>query len=343
MKKQPPSQSLDKTSFNAEYTKLRPLYERLAINLQQALRTFLSENNIPHLDITYRIKDFESAFEKIERKGYQQPLDQIEDWCGLRVICYYPSDVRRVCEIIENEFDVREEEDKAQRLEAHEFGYRSTHFIVKTNSSWLKAPNYRGLGHLKAEIQVRTILMHAWAEIEHKLAYKSADQVPDKFRRNLYRLSAKFEEADEQFDDLRAGLSEYRAQVRSIAQSAGEFDKDLELNLDTLQAFLDFHFPDRKKSIKHTGELLEEMQTIGLSMRDALNAYQQLKDHIPTMEADYLGPTNRWFQVGVLRSILGTENEKYHKSRLSRTDSLNEGFNDFIRKWRKQLIINAKQ
>ena len=63
-------------------------------------------------------------------------------------------------------------------LEPDRFGYRSRHFIVSVNREWLKAPNYRGLSGLKAEIQVRTILMHAWADVEYKLAYKKRNMFP---------------------------------------------------------------------------------------------------------------------------------------------------------------------
>lgn len=336
----------DKNKLKTEYDVRRPLYERLAINLQQALKTFLSNPYIPHLEIAYRIKDFESAFEKIDRKGYQQPLTQIEDWCGLRVICYYPSDVKKICEIIEREFDVHEEEDKANRLEPHEFGYRSTHFIVQVNSSWTQAPNYRGLGNIKAEIQVRTILMHAWAEIEHKLAYKSAEQVPDRFRRNLYRLSAKFEEADEQFDELREGLSEYRDQLRSSVQDDGEFSEALELNLDTLQAFLNYHFPNRKKNIAGTRELLEELRSLGFSMGDIVSVYQSTKNHLLDMEADYLASVPSAFisQVGALRLLLNLKNKKYHAFRMEKTkNSPNfEIQKALIIKWRGRIDSDEK-
>ena len=315
-------QPLDKNKIQAQYNVNRPLYDRLAVNFQQTLKTFLSEQNISYLDITYRIKNFESAFEKIERKGYKSPFSEIEDWCGIRVICYYPNDVNRICEIIKREFHVREEEDKATRLNPHEFGYRSTHFVVQVNKAWLQAPNYRGLDNLKAEVQVRTILMHAWAEIEHKLAYKSAEQVPDKFRRKLYRPSAKFEEADEQFDELRAGLAEYRTQLRASAQKEGEFSKTIELNLDTLQAFLDYCFPDRRKDIDDTRDLLEEVQKLNLTMADVIDAHQKTVTILPEVEQHdrelsktKLGSGPMWSQGGALRTVLDIGNDRYFAKR----------------------------
>ena len=81
--------------------------------------------------------------------------------------------------------------------------------------------------------------MHAWAEIQHKLAYKSGDQVPEAFQRMLFRLSAKFEEADEQLEHIRNGLSSYRSEVRLTAGLGFASLRGQSLNLDTLTILLD--------------------------------------------------------------------------------------------------------
>ena len=214
--------------------------------------------------------------------------------------------------------------------------------VEMINESWLMAPNYRGLDGLKAEIQVRTVLMHAWAEIEHKLAYKSADQVPDKFRRKLYRLSAKFEEADEQFEDLRVGLSEYRAQVRSATEKAGESNKSLELNLDTLQAFVNHYYPGRLKSIKATGELLTELTAAGVSMENIVAAHQKVGEHIPAIEAAVASRKNTWSQSGVLRMMLDIADDKYRATR-KRVMASNPKWADEVQKWRKRLYGIEKE
>jgi hypothetical protein len=103
--------------------------------------------------------------------------------------------------------------------------------------------------------------MHAWAEIEHKLNYKSDAQVPIKFQRKLFRLSAKFEEADEQFEELRDGISEYRKGIITTAKEANKFDVSQELNRDSLIAFLNFHFPDIHNTEKHRIDNVFESMT----------------------------------------------------------------------------------
>ncbi|TGE29719.1 GTP pyrophosphokinase [Hymenobacter metallicola] len=306
--------------FYRQYDELRPDYERLGINMQQAIKSFLGEKKIPYLDVLYRVKDAASAYEKITRKNYNSPFEQIEDWCGLRVICYYPSDVDRICEIFTTEFDVKTQEDTASRLAPHEFGYRSTHFILTIKESWLKPPNYRGLENLKVEVQVRTILMHAWAEIEHKLAYKSTEQVPDQFKRQLYRLSAKFEEADEQFETLRYGLQEYR---ETLANQVGEAEPfpEQEFNLDVLKIFIDKHFPHHKRSnVLSVSDVFNELLTLGLGMKEIQEAYSIGIESLPKLEARWVREApqhrTRLAQVGAFRMVMEVGNDAYFKLRL---------------------------
>jgi len=191
------------TPANLKYKELLPQYENLGQNISQALELLLKEKDISCLSISYRIKESDSFFEKLKRKRYKDPFEEIEDICGVRVICYYQSDVEKITEIIKKEFDVIENDNKVENLEYDQFGYRSSHFIIKIKKEWLSTPNYRGLENLKTELQIRTVLMHAWAEIEHKLAYKSKLQIPKEFQRKLARISAKLEESDEQFEDIK--------------------------------------------------------------------------------------------------------------------------------------------
>lgn len=313
-----PKKQIDKEALRRDYNKNYPKYERLAKNLRQAFKSFLDNVGIDVLDVGYRIKDFESFSEKIQRKGYKNPFQEMEDICGLRIICYYPSDLEKISQIISSECDVTETVDKRDLLEPDRFGYRSLHFVLTVKSDWLKAPNYRGLGGLKAEVQVRTILMHAWADIEHKLAYKKTEHVPDQFKRKLYQLSALFEVADEQFDSLREAKEEYVQQLISEeARASGRFDVNQEMNLDSLQAFLDFYFPDRKKGF--TSELLDEIIKFNISFADLTESFEQTKDILPFIEAEsakmHKIKGKVWAQVGIVRAILDFTNDDYWKSR----------------------------
>lgn len=98
---------------------------------------------------------------------YENPLEDITDLAGLRIIAFFPKAIADIDKIIAEEFDVVERSDKGEKLLAEEkFGYNSVHYLVKLSSKRATLPEYEKFSGSIAEIQVRTILQHAWAEIE---------------------------------------------------------------------------------------------------------------------------------------------------------------------------------
>jgi putative GTP pyrophosphokinase len=310
--KQKSQQPINDAEYRDQYAKNKNQYDKLGVNLVQALELFLKERDIKVLSINHRVKDDSSFAEKIDRKHYANPFDEIEDICGIRIICYYQSDVEKISEVLREEFTVIENQDKETLLKADQFGYRSTHFIVKIKKEWNKAPNYRGLENLKAEIQIRTVLMHAWAEIEHKLVYKNENQVPSQFQRDFSELSALLGMADKGFERLRENITNYKAEVtESFEKDAYE---DVELNLDSLQAFLDKHFPHLVKNASETIKLIELFNFYNVSLKELLVSYKKLQAELPNIERrlnDYYNilfqPSMAFFIVAVYNTHLYNE------------------------------------
>src|SRR5947199_8344378 len=115
-------------------------YARLADYIEGALDKLLNEAQIPYLAVSARVKSLESFLEKMGRKGYRNPIQECEDLCGIRIICYYESHIELIGEIIDREFDVKERIDKSFSLGAREFGYRSTHYVVKLKPKFFSIP-----------------------------------------------------------------------------------------------------------------------------------------------------------------------------------------------------------
>ena len=138
------------------------------------------KDHIKKFRIESRIKAIDSFYEKIKRKYYSNPFEQMEDICGIRIICYYSSDLPIISRTIKNEFDIIKSVDKSDLLQTDEFGYRSKHFIVKIKDKKL-LKSKKNLKDLKAEIQVRTILMDVHASIEHHLLIKKEFTSLDRF------------------------------------------------------------------------------------------------------------------------------------------------------------------
>lgn len=232
------SKSPELIEFERRYREeYRPLYEAFVPRLHNLLKELIDNARIPVDHIEHRVKTLESFLEKIERKIYNDPFDQIKDFAGVRIIAYYQDDVDKVTQIIRKEFDVDETHslDKMTVLGSDEFGYRSIHLIASLSERRAILDEWKRFAGLSAEIQVRSILQHTWATMSHKLDYKRQSQVPEELRRQLFRLSALLELADEEFTSLRdrvKGITEgYRNDV-----SRGELD--LPLNLDSLREFV---------------------------------------------------------------------------------------------------------
>lgn len=269
-----------------KFDELKNLYTRLGQNIVDAIKSFLQENEIPYLEVYYRVKEYSSFSEKIERKNYTNPFEEIEDICGVRIICYYLKDIERIQKIIKKEFNIKESVDKSESLGLKEFAYRSFHNIVTIKPNWCETPNYRGLNNLKTEIQTRTILMHAWAEIEHKLNYKSDAQVPKEFQRKLFRLSAKFEEADEQFEELKSGILKYRKEINSKTKNSKKFDLTQDLNIESFKAFLKFHFAKHEIELSRVNQLFEDLINLAISFKEIEPIIELLIPHSEDISKD---------------------------------------------------------
>ncbi|MFI5458010.1 MAG: NUDIX domain-containing protein [Isosphaerales bacterium] len=194
---------------------VRPVYARLAEHLTRTLEG-LSQSLGLHCLVQARAKTIASFAEKIMRPGrvYANPLVDLTDLCGARVICHTLGGVNAVSESIKKRFTIVPEEsgDKLATLAASEFGYRSQHIVVRVPRETLDltGPSLTDVPeHLSAEIQVRTILQHAWADILHELSYKSRFKLPAEWQRVFARLAAVLEEADREFESSSVGLSEY--------------------------------------------------------------------------------------------------------------------------------------
>lgn len=201
---------------------------KFARRLQGLILDLLSAEAVDVVQTEFRAKTVDSFQEKVRRKGRPtegDALSSVTDLVGLRIITYYLEDVEKVGGLLASEFEVDKNHsaDKAEVLASDQFGYRSAHYVVRLKSSRSALPEWRPFADIAVEIQVRTALQHAWAAVSHKLEYKSPGDAPASLRRRLFRLSALFEMADEQFailrDESQATNLAYRAEV-----SKGQLD-----------------------------------------------------------------------------------------------------------------------
>ncbi len=219
----------------------RTNYEQLCTEIAYILHKRLRDRKIEISAVTWRAKTLKSFLEKIERKKYDDPFIAITDFAGVRVVCLYLTDVKKIEEIVRHEFDVIEKVDKLTEKGIDKFGYGAIHFIAKIGRGSSGA-RYEDLKDLVCEIQVRTVLQDAWAIIDHHLVYKNESDVPTPLQRKLNSLAGLFETADDQFEHIRTERSSYLEEVRDSQTSPRLFLQN-ELNKDSFTEYIKWKFP----------------------------------------------------------------------------------------------------
>lgn len=179
----------------------------------EALRLRLAEvlarrGVLVHL-VSGRLKAEASLRRKLSRpdRTYARLWD-VTDLVGLRVTTYFEDAIATAAKEIEAAFEVDFGHSTDRRVrDGFRFGYRSVHYVCAAPAPGPLPAAFR------FEIQVRTVLQHAWAEVEHDLGYKAQDALPDGLRRRFSRVASLLEIADEEFVSIRRDLEGYARTV----------------------------------------------------------------------------------------------------------------------------------
>ena len=159
----------------------------------------------PILSVSDRIKTPESIQKKLGKKGYDQDtgdvLDKLNDIAGVRVVCGYLDDIYRIRRELRKhpEFVILKEKDYIRH--PRKSGYRSLHIIGSVSVS-----SENGIQDVKVEIQLRTLVMHLWAELDHDRYYKkqkkeeSLDQILKSCAKMGKKLDVQMQKARKQMD-----------------------------------------------------------------------------------------------------------------------------------------------
>jgi putative GTP pyrophosphokinase len=206
-----------------------------------------------------RLKTWESIEEKLQRLNFKvKSLKSLDDLMGIRVIVLFKSDVEKVGRIISEHFDVKKEVLSSNRSDVDRFGYGSDHYIVNTNENF------------KAEIQLRTLSQHIWAEASHRLYYKNENTVPRQLRRSIHRTSALLEVVDYELERL-------REERQGFVEKYGEFvdlKDDDQLSEVAVQLVLDNLLPKKNfQENDHYFGLMTELLHLGIRAVGSLKAF----------------------------------------------------------------------
>lgn len=192
--------------------KYSQLFHQHLIDAAQGLEQHIIEvlDDAPHIDrVTARAKSPERFLAKAAKTEgdalkYDDPLTQIQDQIGARIIVFYKNDVPNIKRLIEKYFRKIEEKSKEPPT-PDSFGYSGEHFIliipddIKPDS----APNFPKV----FELQIKTLYEHAWSEASHDIGYKANRPLTSEEIRKMAFTAAQSWGADKIFTELAESLS----------------------------------------------------------------------------------------------------------------------------------------
>ena len=195
----------NKYKLLSQYQKLAKKYEKILYILTKKVEHILTGAGC-NAQVKARIKSFDAFYRKLlercQNQVIEKPFETITDIIGMRIVVPFLEDLERVEQLMINHFEIIETEYKSRELTIREFGYDSIHLqILLSDDVMAKSKAH---DRMKVEVQLRTILQDAWAEVEHELIYKtSIDKVEDTIRRKMIAVNATLSLGDTIFQEIR--------------------------------------------------------------------------------------------------------------------------------------------
>lgn len=209
----------------ADYAKKRPVFDALSQEVKRIIELSFAQSNTRCHSVDARAKSidsFERKIGKLNEDGspkYRNPLEEVTDLAGVRVITYTLDDLSNATDFVEANFSILEKRDVGEeRVEQGQFGYQSIHYLAKLTDSRLSLPEFSHYRNLICEIQVRTVLQHAWAEMEHDIQYKGSRNIPKSAKRKFLSLAGLLEIADREFSSIQREDKDLKKSVLSDLQ-----------------------------------------------------------------------------------------------------------------------------
>ena len=189
--------------FNEVKDSLMSWGKFIDVSLMTILKPLIEFNSLK-MPPSFRMKDDKSYLSKALYRGksYQNPIIDIEDKIGTRVVLLKSEDIKVAAEIIMNSTLWEAKVTKNLALLIHEnpkeFDYQSVHIVVSPNKNTTEYKS-ETIPLLTCEIQIRTLLQHAFAEISHDSTYKGPYKNDREIIRHLSKSMALMEATDDYF------------------------------------------------------------------------------------------------------------------------------------------------
>lgn len=220
-----------------------------ALAIRNTIVGRLHDDGLNHHDVQFRVKSPASASEKIARRDkagslkYPGGLDKLDDLIGVRVILFVESDIEAVAIALSSAFICHDDEDKTAMMRKNGgIGYAGRHLTLEVPAENPPVNCAQYSGH-RFEVQIRTVLQHAWAEFEHDIRFKGSSGDNAEISRAFTMASTLIELADQQFVNIADTLK--RLQAEGAIDPLPEAQK---LDAGSLQGVLTRAFPMYRSS-----------------------------------------------------------------------------------------------
>lgn len=281
-------------------------FESLSNVAKGLIENLIRQNRIEYLTIESRIKTKQSCLEKIKRKKYKDARSDITDIVGVRVIVYFEHQIDTIANRLGLFFENKEIPNPNQRLGTDKIGYRSYHLDCSLGAERGKFEEYKGISDLQFEVQIRTVLQHAWAELAHDRSYKLTSGLPNEIQRKVNLYAGLLEIADSAFSEISQEIETYSntAIDKNVA--------DISIDVFTVDDYLRrnyikfFNISEKFGTILANPDVIDEIKNFGISNISELDSL--ISDTFLNWQSQESVQT----QIGFIRDVLmWTDLNKY--------------------------------
>ena len=175
---------------------VRKISELVALELGKERATFFK------VQPSYRVKDKASAIKKQLKKKYAEPREDMTDLVGSRFVVLLRTEIDVIERVLVAYPGWVRSKDRDPQIERNAapniFDYQSVHYVIR-NVEEIQEAGVTIPAHLACEVQIRTLLQHAYAELVHDNFYKGEGHIPASAERLVARSMALMETTDEMF------------------------------------------------------------------------------------------------------------------------------------------------
>lgn len=270
---------MDIQSFREQLVASEPALAAWGAMVVKAIGSLANSRGITPQILQHRVKDIDSAIGKLTRKTYDSPMLQMTDLVGARAVCLLSPDVTSLVNAVlaHDGWQALTARDTTEEAIAkpETFGYQSLHCELRVKDDIQDGQTLIPAGTC-CELQVRTLMQHAYAEVVHDNIYKNSWETSPKALRFVSNSAALIEAADHLFCETMNILeTESRERGELLEQLTGIYDsrvshtagKDQKFNMMVLREFKDF---DGEKVIAGVNDILDKRTTIASKIRERL-------------------------------------------------------------------------